>query len=155
MEKAIISTLDDAGTTRITIDNTKDAKDFGWSRDAAKQDEVLWNRVTFRLFQLLTFHCLRRSDRCVSGISARRTPSTAKIAIEEQTGTGWAAEIGNESVNGTATGTGNGIAAVAATRDVGTEADGVHRSGNLDGETGSGDVAVPVFHRVRLCFPCP
>lgn len=40
MEKAIISTLDDAGTTRITIDNSKDAKDFGWSRDTVKQDEV-------------------------------------------------------------------------------------------------------------------
>lgn len=39
MEKAIISTLDDAGTTRITIDNSKDAKEFGWSRDAVKQEE--------------------------------------------------------------------------------------------------------------------
>lgn len=40
MEKAIISTLDDAGTTRITIDNSKDAKEFGWSRDTVKQEEV-------------------------------------------------------------------------------------------------------------------
>lgn len=40
MEKAIISTLDDAGTTRITIDNSKETKDFGWSRDTVKQDEV-------------------------------------------------------------------------------------------------------------------
>lgn len=39
MEKAIISTLDDAGTTRITIDNAKDAKEFGWSRDSLKQEE--------------------------------------------------------------------------------------------------------------------
>lgn len=40
MEKAIISTLDDAGTTRITIDNSKDIKDFGWSRDTVKHEEV-------------------------------------------------------------------------------------------------------------------
>lgn len=40
MEKAIISTLDDAGTTRITMDSAKDAKEFGWSRDSLKQEEV-------------------------------------------------------------------------------------------------------------------
>lgn len=40
MEKAIISTLDDAGTTRIAIDSGKDAKEFGWSRDSVKQEEV-------------------------------------------------------------------------------------------------------------------
>lgn len=39
MEKAIISTLDDAGTTRIAIDSGKDAKEFGWSRDSVKQEE--------------------------------------------------------------------------------------------------------------------
>lgn len=39
MEKAIISTLDDPGTTRITIDNAKDAREFGWSRDSIKQEE--------------------------------------------------------------------------------------------------------------------
>lgn len=39
MEKAIISTLDDTGSTRITIDNSKETKDFGWSRDAVKQNE--------------------------------------------------------------------------------------------------------------------
>lgn len=39
MEKAIISTLDDAGTTRITMDSAKDAKEFGWSRDSLKQEE--------------------------------------------------------------------------------------------------------------------
>lgn len=151
MEKAIISTLDDAGTTRITIDNSKDAKDFGWSRDTVKQDEVRDRGCNARLFQFLTSQCfcLRRSDRCVSGILVRRIPSTAKSAIEEQKGTGSAA-IGNGSVNGTATGTGNGIAVVAATRDAGIEADGVRRTGNLDGETGSGDVAVPVYHQVSF-----
>ncbi|XP_058825672.1 apoptotic chromatin condensation inducer in the nucleus [Topomyia yanbarensis] len=41
MEKAIISTLDDAGTTRITIDNSKEAREFGWSRDSMKQNEDL------------------------------------------------------------------------------------------------------------------
>ncbi|XP_053692775.1 apoptotic chromatin condensation inducer in the nucleus [Sabethes cyaneus] len=40
MEKAIISTLDDTGTTRITIDNPKEAKDFGWSRDAVKHEDM-------------------------------------------------------------------------------------------------------------------
>ncbi|XP_055546330.1 apoptotic chromatin condensation inducer in the nucleus [Wyeomyia smithii] len=40
MEKAIISTLDDTGSTRITIDNLKDTKDFGWSRDAVKHEDI-------------------------------------------------------------------------------------------------------------------
>ncbi|XP_055634545.1 apoptotic chromatin condensation inducer in the nucleus [Toxorhynchites rutilus septentrionalis] len=39
MEKAIISTLDDTGTTRITIENAKDTKEFGWSRDTLMQAE--------------------------------------------------------------------------------------------------------------------
>lgn len=38
MEKAIISTLDDTGTTRVTIDNSKETKEFGWSRDTIKQE---------------------------------------------------------------------------------------------------------------------
>ncbi|XP_055614395.1 apoptotic chromatin condensation inducer in the nucleus [Uranotaenia lowii] len=44
MEKAIISTLDDAGTTRITIENTKDAREFGWSRDLKSEEETHVNR---------------------------------------------------------------------------------------------------------------
>lgn len=44
MEKAIISTLDEAGSTRITIDNSKDTKEFGWSRDTIKQEQD--NHVT-------------------------------------------------------------------------------------------------------------
>lgn len=104
------------------------------------------------MLQIVFFFCLHRSDRCVSGILGRRIPSTAKIAIEEQKGTGSdAIGIEIESVNGTATGTGNGIAAAAATRDVGIEAGGVHRSGNMDGAaTGSGDVVVPVYHQVSV-----
>lgn len=39
MEKAILSTLED-GSIRATVEGTKNNKEFGWSRDSSKKDEV-------------------------------------------------------------------------------------------------------------------
>ena len=49
MDKAILSTLED-GALRATVEGAKDGKEFGWSRDAVKKEEVSmagrWNGFT-------------------------------------------------------------------------------------------------------------